>query len=95
LTYNVAEDLEMENYGSAPGVFDKQYNYNKADCAVVEVPIATVHIKLEQSLGNCLLVPLLFKTPSGDLFPATVLVDTRAMANFVNEGFIWKHALQL
>ncbi|PLW22287.1 hypothetical protein PCASD_16997 [Puccinia coronata f. sp. avenae] len=42
-----------------------------------------------------LLVPASFKTPDGACIPATILVDTGAMANFVNEGFICRHELAL
>jgi hypothetical protein len=36
----------------------------------------------------------LFKAPGGILIPATILVNTGSMANFVNEGFIRKHDLR-
>ncbi|PLW44186.1 hypothetical protein PCANC_13436 [Puccinia coronata f. sp. avenae] len=59
--------------------------------AAVEVPVTRV----DKTANGRLLVPVSFKEPSGALFPAPVLVDTGAMANFVNEGFIRKHSLPL
>jgi hypothetical protein len=42
--------------------FDEIYNnYDPIDCATVDVPVATVHIRLNRSSGNQLLVPASFK----------------------------------
>jgi hypothetical protein len=77
------------------GGYDEQYEYNKADCAKFEVPIASVHVKLDCSTAGHLLVPAAFKTPDGDIVPTTILVDTGAMVNFINEGFVQKQGLDL
>jgi hypothetical protein len=76
--------------------FDEQYDdYEEEDCATAEVPLATVQIRLEGSNGSRLLVPVSFKGPGGLMIPATVLVDTGAMANFVNESFVRQHDLKI
>ncbi|PLW56751.1 hypothetical protein PCANC_01715 [Puccinia coronata f. sp. avenae] len=76
--------------------FDEVYKeYEEAECAPVTIPISTVHIQLDRTVKGCLLVPVSFKDVNGSLFPATVLVDTGAMANFVNKGFVRRHALTL
>ncbi|KAA1079355.1 hypothetical protein PGT21_009054 [Puccinia graminis f. sp. tritici] len=76
--------------------FDEHYeDYEEEDCATVEVPLATVQVRLEGSNGNRLLVPVSFRGPGGSLIPATILVDTGAMANFVNESFVRKYGLKV
>jgi hypothetical protein len=72
---------------------DKVYKtYEEAKAATV--PVSTVQVRLDCSLGGRILVPALFKAPGGILIPATILVDTGSMANFVNKGFIRKHDLR-
>lgn len=83
---------------SSAGVvgFDEVYDdYDESACATVDVPISTVQVRLDCSSGGRLLVPVSFKAPGGVLVPATVLIDTGAMANFVNESFIRQHDLRL
>ncbi|KAA1071645.1 hypothetical protein PGT21_013926 [Puccinia graminis f. sp. tritici] len=76
--------------------FDEHYeDYDEESCATVEVPLATVHVRLEGSNGNRLLVPASFRGPGGSWIPATILVDTGAMANFVNESFVRQHDLKI
>ncbi|KAA1090666.1 hypothetical protein PGT21_009749 [Puccinia graminis f. sp. tritici] len=76
--------------------FDEHYeDYDEVDCATEEVPLATVQVRLDGSNGNRLLVPVSFKGPGGSMIPATVLVDTGAMANFVNESFVRQHDLKM
>ncbi|KAA1101553.1 hypothetical protein PGT21_024223 [Puccinia graminis f. sp. tritici] len=80
----------------APMGFDEHYeDYDEEDCATVEVPLSTVHVRLEGSNGSRLLVPVSFRGPGGSLVPATILVDTGAMANFVNESFVRQHGLKI
>ncbi|KAA1085761.1 hypothetical protein PGT21_018600 [Puccinia graminis f. sp. tritici] len=80
----------------APMGFDEHYeDYEEEDCATVEVPLATVQVRLEGSNGSRLLVPVSFRGPGGSLIPATILVDTGAMANFVNESFVRQHGLKI
>ncbi|KAA1108748.1 hypothetical protein PGT21_023962 [Puccinia graminis f. sp. tritici] len=65
--------------------FEGEYEEcDQAPCATAEVPVSTVHVQL-----------VAFKGPDGVLASATVLADTGAMANFVNESFIRKHDLPL
>jgi hypothetical protein len=69
--------------------FDEIYEeYKEVDCTPITIPISTVHVKLDCSTQGRLLVLVSFKDSKGTLFPATVLVDTGAMANFVNKGFV-------
>jgi hypothetical protein len=76
--------------------FDEIYaEFEETECAPISVPISTVHIKLDRLVKGRLLVPVSFKDADGALFPATVLIDTGAMANFVNKGFIRRHLLGL
>ncbi|KAA1113413.1 hypothetical protein PGT21_030971 [Puccinia graminis f. sp. tritici] len=76
--------------------YDEHYeDYDEEDCATVDVPLATVQVRLEGSKGSRLLVPASFRGPGGVLIPATILVDTGAMANFVNESFIRQHDLKI
>ncbi|KAA1086247.1 hypothetical protein PGTUg99_013747 [Puccinia graminis f. sp. tritici] len=76
--------------------YDEQYDdYDEEECAMVDVPLATVQVRLEGSKGSRLLVPASFCGPGGVLIPATILVDTGAMANFVNESFIRQHNLKI
>ncbi|KAA1134620.1 hypothetical protein PGTUg99_007694 [Puccinia graminis f. sp. tritici] len=59
-------------------------------------PVAgPLEMLLEGSKGSRLLVPASFRGPGGVLIPATILVDTGAMANFVNESFIRQHDLKI
>ncbi|PLW13162.1 hypothetical protein PCANC_18628 [Puccinia coronata f. sp. avenae] len=72
---------------------DKIYkDYEEAEAATV--PVSTVQVRLDCSAGGRILFPALFKAPGGILIPATILVNTGLMANFVNEGFIRKHDLR-
>jgi hypothetical protein len=103
LTYhNPAPQAPLENLATAEGLnhfnyqqhltnmgFDKIYEeFEEHECTPISVPISTVHVKLDQLAKGRLLVPVSFKDSNGALFPATALIDTGAMANFVNEGFI-------
>jgi hypothetical protein len=76
--------------------YNKQYEeYDESACATVAVPIATVHVHLDCSTKNRLLVPVSFCAPNGSMVPATILVDTGNMVNFINKGFVRKHELNL
>ncbi|PLW27796.1 hypothetical protein PCANC_26927 [Puccinia coronata f. sp. avenae] len=76
--------------------YNKQYEeYDESACATVAVPIATVHVHLDCSTKNRLLVPVSFCAPNGYMVPATILVDTGDMVNFINKGFVRKHELNL
>ncbi|KAA1067419.1 hypothetical protein PGT21_004710 [Puccinia graminis f. sp. tritici] len=83
--------------GSSPHPgYDEHYeDYDEEECATVEVPLATVQVRLEGSKGSRLLVPASFRGPGGALIPATILVDTGAMANFVNKSFVRQHDLKI
>ncbi|PLW26792.1 hypothetical protein PCASD_25771 [Puccinia coronata f. sp. avenae] len=66
--------------------YNEQYKeYNESACATVAVPIATVHVHLDCSTKNWLLVPVSFRAPDSSMVPATILVDTGDMANFINK----------
>ncbi|KAA1090535.1 hypothetical protein PGT21_004540 [Puccinia graminis f. sp. tritici] len=80
---------------SHPGYDEYYEDYDEEECATVEVPLATVQVRLEGSKGSRLLVPASFRGPGGALIPATILVDTGAMANFVNESFVRQHDLKI
>ncbi|PLW13888.1 hypothetical protein PCANC_19953 [Puccinia coronata f. sp. avenae] len=57
--------------------FDKHYaEFEEAWCAVVDVPIATVHVRLNCLKKGRLLVPASFKGPKGVRASANILVDT-------------------
>ncbi|KAA1077836.1 hypothetical protein PGT21_021690 [Puccinia graminis f. sp. tritici] len=76
--------------------YDEHYeDYDEGDCTTVDIPLATVQVRLEGSKGSQLLVPASFRGPGGALIPATILVDTGAMANFVNEHFVRQHDLKI
>ncbi|KAI7950664.1 hypothetical protein MJO29_009338 [Puccinia striiformis f. sp. tritici] len=79
--------------------FDELYeDYGEEEDRTASIPeksISTVEIRLDNSQGGRLLVPLAFRAPGGTLVPATVLIDTGAMANFVNERFVRQHDLKL
>lgn len=47
-----------------------------------------VHVQLDCSLGGWILVPVSFRGLVVVMAPATILVDTSAMANFVNKVFV-------
>ncbi|PLW39727.1 hypothetical protein PCASD_09627 [Puccinia coronata f. sp. avenae] len=82
------DHMDFQRFQEEELGFDEVYaEYEEVEEALVSVPIATVHIKLDHSTAGCLLVPILFKDQDVSLFPATVLVDTGAMANFVNKEF--------
>jgi hypothetical protein len=53
-----------------------------------------VHVRLDVFKGGRILVPVSFKLAGGVLIPATILVDTGSMANFINKGFVWKYNLK-
>ncbi|PLW44624.1 hypothetical protein PCASD_05160 [Puccinia coronata f. sp. avenae] len=90
-----SEHLDYHQHQADLG-FDEIYTeFEETECAPISVPISTVHIKLDCSVKGRLLVPVSFKEADGVLFPATVLIDTGAMANFVNKGFIRRHSLGL
>ncbi|PLW15392.1 hypothetical protein PCANC_20482 [Puccinia coronata f. sp. avenae] len=67
-------------------------DYEEAEAATI--PVSTFQVRLDCSSGGRILVPASFKAPGGVLVPATILVDTGLMANFVNKGFIRKHVLR-
>ncbi|PLW27485.1 hypothetical protein PCASD_23089 [Puccinia coronata f. sp. avenae] len=75
--------------------FEEIHEYDELDCAIVDVPIATVHVRLDHSTNNRFLVPASLKSADGSLTPATILVDTGAMANFINSEFVRRHDLTL
>ncbi|PLW13242.1 hypothetical protein PCANC_18023 [Puccinia coronata f. sp. avenae] len=88
-------DPEAPILGNFQG-FDKNYaEFEEALCAVFDVPIATVHVRLDCSKKGQLIVPVLFKGPDGVWALANILVDTGAMANFFSEEFIRCHVLPL
>jgi hypothetical protein len=64
----------------------------EAEAAVV--PVSTVHVLLDVSKEGRILVPTVFRLAGGVTIPATILVDTGSMANFINEGFVRKHDLK-
>ncbi|PLW27912.1 hypothetical protein PCANC_25391 [Puccinia coronata f. sp. avenae] len=66
-------------------------DYEEAEAATV--PVSTVQVQLDCSSGGRILVPASFRAAGGLLIPATILVDTGSMANFVNKGFVRKHNL--
>ncbi|PLW14564.1 hypothetical protein PCANC_15728 [Puccinia coronata f. sp. avenae] len=72
---------------------DEMYeDLEEAEAAIV--PVSTVHVQLDVSKGGRILVPTVFKLAGGVTIPATILVDTGSMANFINKGFIRKHDLK-
>ncbi|PLW53245.1 hypothetical protein PCANC_07506 [Puccinia coronata f. sp. avenae] len=76
--------------------FDKIYEeFNSILCTIKEVPIATVHVRLDCTKKGCLLVPASFKGPEGVWAGANILVDTGAMANFISDEFVRRHNLPL
>ncbi|PLW50811.1 hypothetical protein PCANC_14322 [Puccinia coronata f. sp. avenae] len=76
--------------------YDEEYeDLDDTACAAVEIPIATVHVRLDCSKKGCLLVPATFKSSTGSWVSANVLVDTGAMANFISEEFVRRHDLPL
>jgi hypothetical protein len=85
----VSDHEDFQSHQEALG-FNEIYDKYKEEEEVnpASVSIATIHVQLDKSAKGCLLVPVLFKDPSGALFPATVLVNTGAMANFVHKGLI-------
>jgi hypothetical protein len=58
------------------------------------VPVSTVHVRLDVSKGGRILVTTMFKLAGGVMIPATILVNTSSMANFINKGFVRKHDLR-
>ncbi|PLW31237.1 hypothetical protein PCANC_23122 [Puccinia coronata f. sp. avenae] len=72
---------------------DDLYKDTKEATAAI-VPVSTVHVRLDVSKGCRILVPTMFKLAGGVMIPATILVDTGSMANFINKGFVQKHHLQ-
>ncbi|PLW30877.1 hypothetical protein PCANC_20109 [Puccinia coronata f. sp. avenae] len=76
--------------------YDEEYDdYEEPSCSNVNVPVNTVHVRLDCTKGGRLIVPAMFKAPEGVLVKANILVDTGAMANFVSEEFVRRHDLQL
>ncbi|KAA1067789.1 hypothetical protein PGT21_017010 [Puccinia graminis f. sp. tritici] len=87
--------IEESKSSTAMGFNEHYEDYDGESCATVEVPLATVHVRLEGSNGNRLLVLVSFRGPGGSWIPATILVDTGAMSNFVNESFVRQHNLKI
>jgi hypothetical protein len=74
--------------------FDKVYDNFLVDALEsAEVPIATVHVRLDCLKKGCLLVPATFKSSNGTWVSATILVNTGAMANFISKEFVCRHKL--
>jgi hypothetical protein len=91
----ISEHEDFQSHQEDLG-YDKVYKeYKEEECAPVTIPISTVHIQLDRTAKGRLLVPVSFKDVDGSLFPATILVDTGAMANFANGGFVLWHAFTL
>lgn len=79
---DVATDLDL--HYPQEGGFDELYgDYDESSCPTVSVHILTIHICLNCLIGSCLLFPVQFRS-QGALIPATILMDTGAMANFIN-----------
>ncbi|PLW31649.1 hypothetical protein PCANC_20360 [Puccinia coronata f. sp. avenae] len=55
---------------------------------VAIVPVLTVHVRLNVSKGGRILVPKMFKLAGGVMILATIPVNTRSMANFINKGLV-------
>ncbi|POV98898.1 hypothetical protein PSTT_14130 [Puccinia striiformis] len=95
---HVQPESTMDNHFQSAG-FDELYeDYGEDEDETAQIPVksvSTVQVRLDNSQGGRLLVPLAFRAPGGTLVPATVLVDTGAMANFVNERFVRQHDLTL
>jgi hypothetical protein len=70
------------------------HGHDKCYKDLEEAKAAIVHVQLDISKGGCILVPTVFKLAGGVTIPATILVNTVSMANFINEGFICKHDLK-
>ncbi|KAA1078166.1 hypothetical protein PGT21_029862 [Puccinia graminis f. sp. tritici] len=92
---NSHSSVAASGSSSHPGYDEHYEDYDEEECATVDIPLATVQVRLEGSKGSCLLVPASFRGPGGTLIPATILVDTGAMANFVNESFVRQHDLKI
>ncbi|PLW57879.1 hypothetical protein PCANC_00959 [Puccinia coronata f. sp. avenae] len=74
------------------GLDEIHKDYEEAKAATF--PVSTVQVQLDCSLGGRILVPALFCALGGLLVPATILVNTGSMANFVKERFICKYDLR-
>jgi hypothetical protein len=88
-------DTDTPVLGSCQG-FDKHYeDLAETLCAIEDIPIATVHVKLDCSKKGWLLVLALFKSWDGVWATAKILVNNGAMANFVSNYFFRRHDLPL
>ena len=56
--------------------------------AIKDIPVATVHVRLDCSKKGCLLVSALFKRMEGVWEAANILVNMGAMANFIRKEFV-------
>jgi hypothetical protein len=92
------EDLSLaaENVMGDYCYFDKEYDdYKEPSSLAVNVPVNTLHMRLDCLKGCQLIVPALFKGLEGAMVVANILVNTGGMANFVSEEFIHQHDLKL
>ncbi|PLW40852.1 hypothetical protein PCANC_11024 [Puccinia coronata f. sp. avenae] len=78
-------EFVMGDYQNYDGEYD---DYKEPSCLAVNVLVNTVHVRLDCSKGGRLMVPASFKGPNGVMVAANILMDTRAMANFVSKEFI-------
>jgi hypothetical protein len=81
--------------GNYQGFNEVYEEYLEMACAAVEVPIATVHVRLDFSKKGRLLVLASLKASDGSWVTTNILVDTGAMANFISEKFVRPHDLAL
>ena len=86
---------------SFPSLFDVDdlHGHNKfykdlEEAKAAVVPVSTLHVCLDVLKGGRIVVPTIFKLAGGVMIPATILVDTVLMANFINDGFVQKHDLK-
>jgi hypothetical protein len=101
LTYHPTEDFQQEPGPLAEAelmVMGNYRNYNDYKgplCLAVNVPVNTVHVRMDCSKGGQLIVLVSFKTGEGALVTANILVDTGVMANFISEDFVQQHDLKI
>ncbi|KAI7967522.1 hypothetical protein MJO29_000799 [Puccinia striiformis f. sp. tritici] len=60
-----------------------------------EAQLATVQVRLDTSRSGRIIVPVSFQVSPSKSVVASVLVDTGAMANFINKKFITDHQLPM
>ncbi|PLW57478.1 hypothetical protein PCANC_02618 [Puccinia coronata f. sp. avenae] len=84
--------FESEDLHGHHKLYDNYEDYEEAE--VVTFPVSTVHVQLDVTKGGRILVPVLFKLAGGVLIPATILVETGSMANFINKGSVRKFDLK-